>query len=58
MVHGKHQFCKTITETKKMSKKVEKVQKGGRVSTKNQKAQNSDFLIRCGGGYIFIFPQM
>ena len=40
-----------------MSKKVEKVQKGGRISEKNQKVQNSKFRLfdKKGGRYIFIF---
>ena len=43
---------------KKVSQKVEKVQKGGggvRKKIKKSKIRKLDFLIRGGGGYIFIF---
>ena len=39
-----------------MSQKVEKVPQGGAAQNiKKSKIRNLDFLIRAGGGYIFIF---
>ena len=46
------------SELKTVTKSGKSPKGGGGVSTKNQKVQNSDFLIRCGGGYISIFSQM